>query len=80
MPASGKTTVAEILGKNLGAQVIDTDALIVENHGEINKIFEKFGEEHFRNLESEAVKEATQNTGVVISTGGGCPLRERKRA
>ena len=75
MPASGKTTVAEILGKNLGAQVVDTDALIVKRHGEINKIFEKFGEEHFRNLESEAVKEVANNTNAVISTGGGCPLR-----
>ena len=41
MPASGKTTVAAALAKGLGLKVLDTDALIVERHGEINKIFEK---------------------------------------
>lgn len=76
MPASGKTTVAEILGRALGTEVFDTDALIVKKHGEINKIFDKFGEEHFRNLESEAVKEVAKNTNAVISTGGGCPIRK----
>ena len=76
MPASGKTTVAAALSKTLGLKVLDTDALIVEKHGEINKIFEKFGEEYFRDLESEAVQEVAKNTNAVISTGGGCPLRK----
>ncbi len=76
MPASGKTTVAEILGKALNAEVVDTDALIVAKHGEINKIFERFGEEYFRDLESEAVKEAAKRENAVISTGGGCVLRK----
>ncbi len=76
MPASGKTTVAAALAKSLGLKVLDTDALIVERHGEINKIFEKFGEEAFRNLESEAVNEVAKNSDAVISTGGGCPLRK----
>ena len=76
MPASGKTTVAAALSKALGLKVLDTDALIVEKHGEINKIFEKFGEEYFRDLESEAVQAVAKNTNAVISTGGGCPLRK----
>ena len=76
MPASGKTTVAAVLAKNLGLKVLDTDAIVVEKYGEINKIFEKYGEEHFRNLESEAVKEVAKNANAVISTGGGCPLRK----
>lgn len=76
MPASGKTTVAEILGKRLGAKVLDTDALIVEKHGEINKIFENYGEEYFRDLESAVVKEVAKSNNAVISTGGGCPLRK----
>ena len=76
MPASGKTTVAEILGKSLGAEVVDTDALIVERHGAITEIFEKHGEEYFRDLESAAVKEAAKKKKAVISTGGGCPLRK----
>lgn len=76
MPASGKSTVAEILGRALCAEVFDTDALVVRKHGEINKIFEEFGEEYFRDLESAAVKEVAKKTNSIISTGGGCPLRE----
>ncbi|MDE7082238.1 MAG: shikimate kinase [Clostridia bacterium] len=76
MPASGKTTVAGILCKALGAELVDTDALVVEKHGEINKIFEKFGEERFRDLESAAVEYASNKQDAVISTGGGCVLRK----
>lgn len=76
MPASGKTTVAEILSKKLGLNVIDTDALIVEKHGEINRIFENYGEKYFRDIETAAVREAVKRTNAVISTGGGCPLRK----
>lgn len=76
MPASGKTTVAEILGKTLKMEVVDSDALIVERYGEINNIFEEFGEEHFRDLESATIKEVVKKKNAVISTGGGCPLRK----
>jgi len=76
MPASGKSSVGAILAEKLGRELIDTDALIVERAGEsIPAIFEKYGEEHFRRLESEAVKEAGAKTGVVIATGGGAILR-----
>ena len=76
MPGSGKTTVAKIFSRR-GAKVYDTDARIVEKHGEINKIFERFGEEYFRDLETETVKELASLNGVVISTGGGCVLRQK---
>ena len=75
MPGSGKTTVSNVLGKLLGAEVIDTDEEIVKNYGAITEIFDKFGEECFRNLETETVKKVCENDGVVISTGGGCLLR-----
>ena len=75
MPGSGKTTVSVFLGKLLGAEVIDTDEEIVKSHGAITEIFDKFGEECFRNLETETVKKVCQKDGVVISIGGGCLLR-----
>ena len=75
MPGSGKTTVAKVLAAR-GALVYDTDERIVEKHGEIKEIFARLGEKYFRDLETETVKELAGLNGVVISTGGGCVLRE----
>ena len=78
MPASGKSTVGKVLAKQLGRRLIDTDSIIVERAGmPITEIFEKFGESHFRDLESEAVLEASAATSAIIATGGGAILRER---
>jgi len=76
MPASGKSTVGAILSKKLGRRLIDTDELIVKRAGmPITEIFQKYGEKHFRDLESEAVLEASEQSGVIIATGGGAILR-----
>lgn len=76
MPGSGKTTVSLLLGELLGFCVLDTDALIVERYGNISEIFAKHGEEYFRELESETVKRVSSLDNALISTGGGCLLRE----
>ncbi len=76
MPGSGKTTVARELKKVTGFRVVDTDALIVERHGEINEIFLKLGEKTFRDYESEIIAEVCKSSGAIISTGGGSVLRE----
>ncbi len=75
MMGCGKTTVAAELGK-AGYKVLDTDGIIVERYGEINKIFDNHGEEYFRNIESEITAEVAKNyENAVISLGGGCVLR-----
>lgn len=77
MPGSGKTTVSEALGKELNRTVIDTDAEIVSLAGmSIPEIFEKFGEEHFRKLETQVMAEVGKKGGLIISTGGGCVTRK----
>ena len=77
MPGSGKSAVSSILGARTGREVIDTDRMIVEKAGmEIKEIFRRYGEKHFRDLESEAIREAAARAGVIISTGGGAVLRE----
>ena len=76
MPGSGKSAVSSILGERTGRDVIDTDRLIVEKAGmEITEIFRRYGEKHFRDLESEVIREAAVRAGVIISTGGGAILR-----
>lgn len=75
MMGCGKTTVAAELGKS-GYSVVDTDAVIVERYGEINKIFDNRGEEYFRDIESLVTAQVAKNYGnAVISLGGGCVLR-----
>ena len=77
MPASGKSTIGKILAKKTGRELFDTDALIVEKAGmAITDIFKKYGEEHFRNLESEVIKEVSLKSGVIIATGGGAVLKK----
>jgi shikimate dehydrogenase len=76
MPSSGKSTVGAIIAEQLSRELIDTDAEIVRSVGvTIPEIFENWGEEHFRNLESEVIFEVAKKSGTVIATGGGAVLR-----
>ena len=76
MPGSGKSAVSAILGERLSRPVIDTDQRIVEKAGmAITEIFRLHGEAYFRELESRVIREASAETGVIISTGGGAVLR-----
>ncbi len=77
MPGSGKSTVGRILSHMLKRELTDTDGLIISNTvSEIPDIFAKYGEEYFRDRESEAVYEASALTSRVIATGGGAVLRK----
>ena len=77
MPASGKSTVGKIIADKLGRSFIDTDDLIVKRAKiSIPEIFERYGEEYFRELEALAVRDAGANGNSVIATGGGAVLRE----
>ena len=76
MPGSGKSTVGALLAEKLSRRLLDTDELIVEAAGEdIPSIFDKHGEAYFRDRETEAVKKAAMETGVILATGGGAILR-----
>lgn len=77
MPGSGKTTVASCLNKIIGAPVYDTDEEIVRVYGEINAIFARFGENYFRDLESAVCERVGAMQDAIISTGGGCLLRDK---
>lgn len=75
MPGSGKSTIGKALSEKTGKAFLDTDEMIVREHGVISDIFREKGEEYFRELESEKVKEASQKSGIIIATGGGAVLR-----
>ncbi len=74
----GKTTVSAYIANLLNREVIETDQYIVEKANmDIPSIFDKFGENYFRDLESEAVAEISKKRGVIISCGGGAVIREK---
>ena len=76
MPASGKTTLGRLLAKRLDRELVDTDEKIVERAGmPITEIFRLQGEQAFRDLESEILKEVSRNGEKIIATGGGAILR-----
>ena len=81
MPGSGKTKIGNYLAQRLDLPVLDTDAMVVEEMGmAISEIFERYGEAHFRDLESQAVQRAARAQGTVIATGGGVVLRAENMA
>ena len=74
-PGSGKTTVGHALAAHLQWPFIDTDALIeLKANKKITDIFVVDGEEHFRALEFEVLKEVLREDSAVISLGGGAPI------
>ena len=78
---SGKTTLGHRLAKKTNLKFIDTDLYIEEKEGrKISEIFEKDGEDYFRNLETAVLKELLDaKERTILSLGGGTPLREENR-
>ncbi|HPF92926.1 MAG TPA: shikimate kinase [Tenuifilaceae bacterium] len=71
--ASGKSTIGEELASVLGYKFIDLDTYIEEKHKKsVKMIFEIYGEDHFRTIENEALKEVSQIEGnIIVASGGG---------
>jgi shikimate dehydrogenase len=77
MPASGKSTVGKLVSDITSREFVDTDELIVKRAGmEITEIFSRFGEQHFRELETQIIKEISAKSSLIIATGGGAILRK----
>ncbi len=73
---AGKSTVAECLHKCCGREILEMDQVIEGREGmEISRIFEIHGEEYFRRLETELLLELQERENLVVSCGGGAPLR-----
>lgn len=78
----GKTTVGKNLARITGYTFTDTDEMIEKQQGRtIREIFATDGEEAFRKMETKLLEQLIQeqSTQLVISTGGGMPLREKNR-
>lgn len=79
----GKSSIGRRLAKKLHIPLIDLDDYIVKQAGmSIPDIFAGKGEDTFRDMESQALKEvldASRSKRAVIATGGGIVMREENR-
>ncbi|MFC5501688.1 shikimate kinase [Lysinimonas soli] len=76
---AGKTRIGKRVARILGTGFVDTDRMIVAEHGPIADIFDTLGEPHFRALERDAVARALRGSDVV-ALGGGAVLDADTRA
>ena len=72
MPGVGKTTVGKALGEKMGRTCIDVDQELEKEIGDISTYITEQGEPAFREKEAEMIAKLGTQTGLVISTGGGC--------
>ena len=72
MMGSGKSTIGYLLSKYLKLKFVDIDYVIQKETGlTINSIFEKNGEDYFRNLEEKTTLKMLKNSKKIIALGGG---------
>lgn len=75
MSGVGKTTIGKSLSIVLNRRFVDTDNLIENKKAmKIEEIFKTYGEDYFRKLEFQIVKELYKEENLIISTGGGIVL------
>lgn len=72
MPGVGKTTVGKALGEEMGRTCIDVDQELEKEIGDISTYITEQGEPAFREKEAEMIAKLGTQTGLIISTGGGC--------
>ena len=72
MPGVGKTTVGKALGEEIGRTCVDVDYELEKEIGDISTYITEQGEAAFREKEAEMIAKFGTQTGLIISTGGGC--------
>ncbi len=74
----GKSTVGRNLARKTGRKFLDMDRYIEEKAGmSVKEIFERQGEDGFRELEHEACVELSDKKNLIIASGGGALTFDR---
>ena len=72
---TGKTSLGAHAASHLNVPFLDTDQLIEEKTGmSVSAVFSEKGEDEFRILEAEALRQTDSFDKAIISTGGGLPV------
>ena len=80
LSGSGKSTTGRQVARLLGWDFVDTDDLLAERMRlPIGQVLVEYGEQRFRELESEALEAASRQERIVIATGGGAVIAEANR-
>ncbi|MCF2682581.1 shikimate kinase [Faecalicatena contorta] len=75
---AGKSTISDYLSTMFDMEIVEMDQVIAEREEmSIPDIFSTYGEEYFRDLETNLLIEMQDRKNTVISCGGGAALRER---
>lgn len=78
---AGKTSIGRRLAADLGYADLDLDREIeFTARASVAQIFERQGEDAFRDLEHQCLRAVLEKEGVVVSTGGGTMAFERNRS
>ena len=73
---AGKSTVARAMKKHYGMRLIEMDEQIeYQEKMSVPKIFEVHGEPYFRKLETDLLEGLSSQENIVVSCGGGVPMR-----
>lgn len=73
---AGKSSTGKALARKTGLPRLDTDEFVSSRFGlEVMEIFAQFGEEKFRDAETEALGRLSKTEPAIIVTGGGIVLR-----
>ena len=71
---AGKTTLGAPIAQRLGWTFIDLDVYIENRrHKTVSELFALYGEDKFREIERDILREVSTFENVIISTGGGTP-------
>ena len=77
MMGAGKSSVGHCLRRRTNFSLLDTDEIVTSKFGiSIPEIFSKYGEQVFRETETQALREMASAKQTIIVTGGGIVLRE----
>src|SRR6266516_4176881 len=80
LSGSGKSTVGRWIAEVLRWDFVDTDTLLSERCGmSVGQVLIEFGEQRFRQIESDVLISAADYERVVIATGGGVVISEANR-
>jgi shikimate kinase len=78
---AGKSTVGEILARDLGWRFVDLDRVIEEaSQRTVAEIFRDYGEAEFRRREQDAVQQLNREEQIVLALGGGTVEDESTRS
>ena len=80
MMGAGKTSAGKLLAEKLGCVFIDSDLTVEQTEQiSISEIFEKFGEDYFREKEFQTIQKILAPEDMVIALGGGAFENENIR-